>query len=125
MLNNSHNNCHRNYTNGIFLQICSDQLIDLCVLQDTCHELFCVFGVFYSPGTQNTEHTNFTLEQYYFRGATSRDRLDHCSGLAIKYVVIALLKETIALNFALYFVKINILSEERKRECFFVEFGSN
>jgi len=41
----------------------------------------------------------------------------------IKYVVIALLKEIISLNFALYFVKINTLNEERKWECFFVEFG--
>ena len=26
---------------------CSDQWLDLDVLQDACHELFCVFGDFY------------------------------------------------------------------------------
>ena len=35
----------------------SDRSIDLCVLQDACHELFCVFGDFYGSGTQDTEVT--------------------------------------------------------------------
>ena len=49
----------------------------------------------------------------------SWDRLDRCSGLVIKFVVIVLLKETnIALNFALYFVKINTLNDELKQDCF-------
>ena len=29
--------------------------IDLCVLRDACHELFCVVGDFYTSGTQDTE----------------------------------------------------------------------
>ena len=59
LLNNSHNNCHRNYTNGIFLQIhnmtCSDQSINLCILQDACHEFFCFFGNFYVSWMQDAE----------------------------------------------------------------------
>ena len=45
-LNSSHNNCHRNYTNGFFFTkyTRSDQLGDLYVLQDACHELFCLWG---------------------------------------------------------------------------------
>ena len=35
----------------------------------------------------------------------------------------SVLKESIALNFALYFAKINSLNEKCKRECFFVEFA--
>ena len=31
------------------------RLIDLCVLQDACHELFSVFGDFYGSGTQDAE----------------------------------------------------------------------
>ena len=51
--------------------------------------------------------------------ATEKDRsdgLDRCLGLAVKYVVISnsVLKESIALNFALYFAKINILNEKCK-----------
>ena len=91
-----------------------------------------LWGFLFTQDTEVTKslHTEYATYKLYirtilFEGATSRDRLDHCSGLAIKYVVIALLKETIALNFALNFVTINILNEERKRECFFVEFGSN
>ena len=34
-----------------------DRLIDLCVLWDACHGLFCVFGDFYAPGTQDAEVT--------------------------------------------------------------------
>ena len=29
--------------------------IDLCVLRDACHELFCIFGDFYTSGMQDTE----------------------------------------------------------------------
>ena len=29
--------------------------IHLCVLRDACHELFCVFGDFYTSGMQDTE----------------------------------------------------------------------
>ena len=29
--------------------------IDLCILCDACHELFCVVGDFYTSGTQDTE----------------------------------------------------------------------
>ena len=43
--NKSHNNFHRNYANGIFLQVHMFRSIDqslgnLCVLWDTCYELF-------------------------------------------------------------------------------------
>ena len=43
------NNCHRHYTITLDINFykytsCSDHSIDLCILQDACHELFCVFG---------------------------------------------------------------------------------
>ena len=54
-----HNKGLRNYTNGIFLQIhnmtCSDQSINLCILQDACHEFFCFFGNFYVSWMQDAE----------------------------------------------------------------------
>jgi len=56
-LNNSHSNCHRNYTNRISLQKHMDQMINLCILWDACHELFCVFKDFYVSGTQDAEET--------------------------------------------------------------------
>ena len=34
---------------------CSDQGIDLCILLDACHELFCFFGDFYASGMQDAE----------------------------------------------------------------------
>ena len=37
--------------------------INLCVLQDACHELFCVFEDFYASGMQDTEVTK-SLTQY-------------------------------------------------------------
>ena len=37
--------------------------IDLCVLRDACHELFCVFEDFYASGMQDTEVTK-SLTQY-------------------------------------------------------------
>ena len=57
LLNNSHNNCHRNYTNGIFLHYTHFQIN--CSLHPTgsCHVLFCVFGDFYASGTQDVEVT--------------------------------------------------------------------
>ena len=30
-----------------------DRSIDLCVLRDVCHEIFCIFGDFYTSGTQD------------------------------------------------------------------------
>ena len=50
---NSQNNCHRNYTNGIFLQIHMFRSIDLCILRDACHELFWIFGDSSASGTQH------------------------------------------------------------------------
>ena len=38
----------------------SDRLINLCVLQDTYNELFCVFGDFYESGTQGTARPEVT-----------------------------------------------------------------
>ena len=34
-----------------------DQSIDLCILWDACHELFCIFGDFYVSGMQDAEVT--------------------------------------------------------------------
>ena len=141
-LNNSHNNCHRNYMNEIFLQrgpagashvarvnfktsrvgvykclsrrLCrhcrnlaeggcllsrfhfrrcryflghvacwnlpwqglykytgSDQSIVLCILRDSCHELFSIVGDFYVSGTQDAEVTKslislFSVHVNYF-----------------------------------------------------------
>ena len=51
-LNNSLNNCHRNYANGPDIStnadVQIDRSIDLCLLQDACQELFCAFGDFYA-----------------------------------------------------------------------------
>ena len=64
-LNNSHSNCHRNCTNRIFLQKHMDQMINLCILWDACHELFCVLRDFYVSGTQDAEVTQ-SLSQFKF-----------------------------------------------------------
>ena len=60
-------NYHRNYMNGTFrttnTQSCSDQSIDLCVLWDACHELFCTCDDFYASGAQDTEVTK-SLESH-------------------------------------------------------------
>ena len=58
LLNNSHNNCHRNYMNRIFLQTHMFRSIDLCVLRDACNELFCISGDFdasWTPGAVTTK----------------------------------------------------------------------
>ena len=34
-----------------------DRSIDLCVLRDACHKLFCLFKDFYASGTQDAEVT--------------------------------------------------------------------
>ena len=39
--------------------------IDLCILRDACHKLFCVFGDFYAPGTQDAEVTKSLGEAYW------------------------------------------------------------
>ena len=41
----------------------SDRLSNLCVLQDTCNKLFCVFGDFYESGTQDAEVTKSLLAE--------------------------------------------------------------
>ena len=45
---------------------CSDQLIDVCVLQDACHELFCIFEDFYLSRMQHAEVTK-SLHHGYLR----------------------------------------------------------
>ena len=57
LFNNSHNNCHSNYTYRIFLQKHVFRSIDLCMVRDMCRELFCVFGDFYVSGTWVAEVT--------------------------------------------------------------------
>ena len=39
--------------------------IDLCILRDACHKLFCVFGDFYAPGTRDAEVTKSLGEAYW------------------------------------------------------------
>ena len=34
-----------------------DQLINICILRDACHEILCIFGDFYVSGTQDAELT--------------------------------------------------------------------
>ena len=36
---------------------CSDRCINLCILQDAWHELFCFFGDFYASGMQGAFHS--------------------------------------------------------------------
>ena len=65
LLNNAHNNCHRNYANGRDIsantRVQIDRSIDLCVLRDACHELFCIVGDFYASGPQVAEVTKSLL----------------------------------------------------------------
>ena len=42
-------------TGCFYKYTCSDQSINLCILRDACHELFCVFGDFYVTGTHDAE----------------------------------------------------------------------
>ena len=44
----------------------SNRSIILCILWDSCHELFCVFGDSYLPGTQDAEVTNHWASIYIF-----------------------------------------------------------
>ena len=44
-------------TGYFYKYTCSDRLIDLCILRDACHELFCIFGDFYASGMQDAEVT--------------------------------------------------------------------
>ena len=62
--NNSHNNFHRNYTNGMFLQIQKFRSIDrsLCPTGRIYHELLCILGDFYVSGTQDAEATKSLIE---------------------------------------------------------------
>ena len=61
---NSQNNCHRNYTNGIFLQIHMFRSIDLCILRDACHELFWIFGDSSASGTQHAARRGNNITAY-------------------------------------------------------------
>ena len=62
--NDSHNNFHRNYTNGIFLQIRKFRSIDrsLCPTERIYHELLCIFGDFYVSGMLDAEATKSLIE---------------------------------------------------------------
>ena len=40
---------------------CSDQLFNVCILQDAGHELFCVFGDFYASEIPDTEVTKSVI----------------------------------------------------------------
>ena len=56
--NNSNNNFHKNYMNWVFLQRHRFRSINQLIFASYgmrlwCHELFCVFGDFYAPGTQD------------------------------------------------------------------------
>ena len=44
-------------TGYLYKYTCSDRLINLCILRDACHELFCIFGDFYASGMQDAEVT--------------------------------------------------------------------
>ena len=57
-LNNGHNNCPRNYRNGIFLQVHMFRSINRS-LRPTVRMpwIICVFGDFYESGTQDAEIT--------------------------------------------------------------------
>ena len=58
------NNSRRNHTNGIFYENIfrsMDWSIDLWILRDACHELFCAFGDFYASVMQHAEITKSLL----------------------------------------------------------------
>ena len=42
----------------------SDRSINLCILRNACHELFCVLRDFYASGTQDAEVTKSLTAQY-------------------------------------------------------------
>ena len=89
-------------------------MIDLCVLQDTCHELFCVFGVFYSPGTQDTEvtkslHTEYATYKLYIRTIGSL-RSDDGDGKGNATKAIGLISKTTILHVHHAFLYISLPS---------------
>ena len=73
------NNYHRNYvkepdiSTDTHVQI--DQLIDLCVLQDACHELFCAFADFYASATRDAEVTKSLDSMIFFYKVEQEERV--------------------------------------------------
>ena len=57
MLQNTEIKIKSEWAGYFYKYTCSDQSIDLCILRDACHELFCIFGDFYTTGTQDAEVT--------------------------------------------------------------------
>ena len=51
---------HKQDTLQKHLQI--DQSIDLCVLQDACHKLLCIFGDCHAPGMPDAEVTKSVVD---------------------------------------------------------------
>ena len=48
-------------TGYFYKYTCSHRSIDLGVLRDARHDLFCIFGDFYVSGTQDAEATKITV----------------------------------------------------------------
>ena len=71
-LTNIHNNCKKHYANKpvryfykiINIHNFSDQSINLCILQDACHELFWAFGDFNTSMVKDVQVTK-SLEYRY------------------------------------------------------------
>ena len=76
-LSNSHNNCHSNYTNRMFLQnTCLDLSIGVCFLRDACHELFFVFKDLFGTGTHHAEVTKSLELSTAIAGLVEGHRID-------------------------------------------------
>ena len=76
-LNNSHNNCHSNYTNRMLLQNTRlDLSIGVCFLRDACHELLCVSGDLSGTETKDAEVTKSPELSTAIAGLVEGHRID-------------------------------------------------
>ena len=56
----------------------SNQSIVLCILWDTCHKLFCVFGDFYASVTQDAEVTKSLRQEHLKHNSFSEQNNKLC-----------------------------------------------
>ena len=69
-------------TGYFYKYTCSDRSIDLCIIRNGCHELFCVFGDFYASGTQDAE-----VKRSLLSWLLSIERVRCCGMIAIQIAI--------------------------------------
>ena len=69
-------------TGYFYKYTCSDRSIDLCIIRNACHELFCVFGDFYASGTQDAE-----VKRSLLSWPLSIERVRCCGMIAIQIAI--------------------------------------